>query len=274
MSTENPDNDPVQDDPAQDELESTIPGETHQQREARMAEATAALGDAKIVYERGNCFVAYKPGGLLTQAAPGIDSLEVRLKRYLKIKHPEREPYLGVPHRLDRPVSGCLVFGKNKDCTRGLSKQFELRTVKKKYWALVQGTVEPVSGSWTNFMRKVHGSPVSELVEETEEGAQYASLRYTVVQQVGSLTWLQLVLETGRTHQIRLQTSSRQHPILGDELYGSKINYGPDEVDERKRWIALHACELAFRHPERKRWVTAKAPLPSYWSEVEPTYEA
>ena len=224
--------------------------------------------DVEILYKYGECIVANKPAGLLTQAAPGVDSIEVRLKRHLQNQDKDKSVYLGVPHRLDRPVSGAMVFGTDKDTTRHLSQQFEYRSVQKTYWAVVQGKVSPLTGKWSDYMRKIPGQAVSEIVPEDHPDAQYALLKYRVIQQIDTLTWLEIELETGRTHQIRLQSASRGHAILGDELYGSEILFGQPEVDERLRKIALHARKICFDNPRRKKRVCIDAPLPKYWNDV------
>src|SRR3990172_10695762 len=102
-----------------------------------------------VLYESHACLVVSKPPGLSTQAPPGIDSLEVRIKRFLR--HRDNEPgdlYLGVPHRLDRPASGAMVFAKTRRATRKLAQQFQRRLVRKVYWACVAGQVAPAAGTW------------------------------------------------------------------------------------------------------------------------------
>ena len=114
----------------------------------------------QLLYESGPVIVVRKPAGLLTQAPPGIDSLEARIKSWIKQR--DQKPgnvYLGVPHRMDRPVSGALVFARHARAARRLSEQFEGRLVHKIYWACVAGQVTPAAGTWTDFVRKVPGEP-------------------------------------------------------------------------------------------------------------------
>src|SRR5262245_56874329 len=121
-----------------------------------------------ILYEDSTCLVVSKPAGLLTQAPMGIDSLEVQVKRYLEEKKEiEGDVYLGVPHRIDRPVSGVLVLAKNRKSARRISEQFERRLVEKTYWALVEGNVQPHEGTWTDQLKKVYGKPRSQVVDES-----------------------------------------------------------------------------------------------------------
>ena len=222
-----------------------------------------------ILYENGPCLVVLKPAGLLTQAPAGIDSQEVRIKRWLKER--DLKPgnvYLGVPHRLDRPVSGAMVFAKHVRAARRLSGQFEARTVRKTYWACVQGEVQPAVGRWEDFMRKIPGRAQSEIVPEDYPQAQRAVLNYRTLEQDHWGTWLQVELETGRTHQVRVQAASRGHPVQGDQQYGSTVPFGIQHDDPRLRAIALHARMLAFHHPMNHEPVQVTAPVSEDWRRV------
>lgn len=228
--------------------------------------------DISILREQGAVLVLNKPGGLLTQAPPGIDSLEWRVKQFLKVRDAKPgKVYLGVPHRLDRPVSGAIVLVKNVRAAQRISAQLQRREVEKTYWAIVEGQVEPETGYWEDWMRKVPGEARSEIVGADVEGAKHARLAYRRLdcwQEAGTGPWrslLEIELETGRTHQIRLQAGSRGWPIVGDELYGSQVPFGPPLPDQRQRWIALHARRLAFRHPMIEAQVDELAPLPVHW---------
>ena len=204
----------------------------------------------EILCEAGPCLVVSKPPGLLTQAPPGIDSLESRIKRFLKIR--DSKPgrvYLGVPHRLDRPASGAMVFAKHVRAARRIAQQFESRRVEKIYWALVEGSVEAEEGTWCDHLRKIPDAARAEIVPPDHEDAREAVLHYRRLQGLGSLTWLEIRLETGRMHQIRIQCASRGHPLLGDTHYGATTAFGPQNEDERLRAIALHSRLLAFDHP-------------------------
>ncbi len=219
-----------------------------------------------ILLEDGAVFVMNKPGGLLTQGPPGIDSLELRTKHFLKVR--DEKPgkvYLGVPHRLDRPVSGAITVVKNVRAAQRISKQIEQRSVTKTYWAVVGGVVDSSDGMWEDSMRKVPAEARSEIVPADHPDAKRAQLKYRSIATNGSVTLLEIELITGRTHQIRLQCGSRGLPILGDELYGSEEAFGPETTDLRKRWIALHARRLAFEHPISKEPVDQTAPLPEWW---------
>ena len=223
----------------------------------------------EILYEEGPCLVVNKPGGVLTQAPPGIDSLEVRVKRFLKQREDKpRNVYLGVPHRLDRPVSGAIVLAKHVRAARRLAEQFETRIVGKKYWAVVEGELELDQDTWTDHLRKVPGESRSEVVAPEHPEGRNAILHYRVLCRLPSATWLEIELETGRTHQIRVQAASRMLPIVGDVQYGATRAFGPPSEDMRARRIALHARRLSFLHPMSRERVDVVAPLPAEWSDA------
>ena len=214
--------------------------------------------------------VLNKPGGLLTQAPPGIDSLEWRTKSFLKSR--ESKPgnvYLGVPHRLDRPVSGVLVVVKNVRAAQRISQQFQDRSVTKTYWAVVEGQIDEDTGTMTDWMRKVPDEPKSEIVSSVHPDAKTAILRFFVLGRTNQCTWIEIELETGRTHQIRLQCASRGFPIVGDTLYGSTTPFGEATMDQRKQWIALHARRLSFQHPIDHKPVDITAKLTNHWLQFD-----
>lgn len=219
-----------------------------------------------ILYQSASCLVVLKPAGLATQAPPQFESLERRLREWLAECHPERSfIYLGVPHRLDRPVSGAIVFTTRRRAAFKLSRQFERREVKKVYWARVEGAVQPAAGTWIDQMRKIYGHPRAEIVSADHAAAQRAELRYRTIEQTAANSWLEIELQTGRTHQIRLQAASRGHPVIGDAFYGSTVPFGQQHADERLRAIALHARSLAFIDPATNQPVTVEAPAPPGW---------
>ena len=228
-----------------------------------------------ILYEQGPCLAINKPAGVLTQAPQWIDSLERRIKKYLCEREGRPENgYLGIPHRLDRPVSGVVLFGKHSRAAHRLSRQFEKREVKKRYWAVVEGIITPNTGTWIDYMRKIPDVPKAEIVPEDHPDARKGILYYSVVQpltfQGTPATLLDIELETGRMHQIRLQSSTHGHPILGDAMYGSAIPFDEHFEDERCRSIALHALSISFHDPMTKKPVTLTAPLPTAWNNFTP----
>ncbi len=227
-----------------------------------------------ILYEQGPCLVVVKPGGVATQAPPGIDSLEVRVKQFLRARENKAgKVYLGVPHRLDRPVSGALVLARHVRAARRLAEQFEARTIRKTYWAVVTGRVSPDAGTWTDFLRKIPDAAQVEVVAADDPEGRPAVLHYRVLAADDSRSWLEIDLETGRMHQIRVQAAHRGHPILGDSQYGSLVPFGPTTDDFRLRWIALHARRLEFRHPMTRQPISQTAPLPAAWQALPLPHE-
>lgn len=223
----------------------------------------------EILYEAGPTLVVYKPAGLPTQAPPRIESLEARLRWFLLNR--DQKPggvYLGVVHRLDRPVSGVLLFARHKKAARLLSRQFERREVDKQYWACVQGVVEPGEGVWEDHVRKIPDVARSEVVSADHPQGQHAALRYRTLGRTSQGSWLEIELLTGRTHQIRVQAAARGHSVLGDAEYGSTQPFGEPCDDHRRRAIALHAYALSFSDPTNKQPVTISAPPPASWREL------
>jgi 23S rRNA pseudouridine1911/1915/1917 synthase len=224
----------------------------------------------EILYDNGPALVVNKPAGILTQAPAGIDSLEVQVKAfYREREQKEGNIYLGLPHRLDRPVSGAIVFARHVRAAQRLSAQFENRTVTKIYWAVVEGDVEPDEGTWTDHLHKRHGMSQSIVVTPDDPRGKIAVMRYRVRGhgEISGAAWtgLEIELETGRTHQIRVQAASRGHAVVGDTQYGSTRPFGEQYDDERLRAIALHARHLGFNHPMTNAAVDILAPLRPAW---------
>jgi RluA family pseudouridine synthase len=231
-----------------------------------------AIGELEVLYDRGPCLVINKPAGLLTQAPAGIDSLEVRVREFYRRregKDAEANIYLGLPHRLDRPVSGAIVFARHARAAQRLAAQFEHRTVTKVYWAMLEGSIEPDEGTWTDHLHKRHGMAQSIVVPPDDPRGKLAMMHWRVFARLPLATALEIQLETGRTHQIRVQAASRGYPVVGDSQYGSKGPFGEQFADERLRAIALHARQLGFRHPTLDEIVDVTAPLPAAWRRAE-----
>ena len=225
----------------------------------------------EVLYDDGPCLVVNKPAGLLTQAPRGIDSLEIWVRDFYRRREQlEGRFYVGIVHRIDRPVTGAIAFGRNVRATQRLAKQFQDRTVGKTYWALVEGRVEPDEGTWIDCLHKRHGMAQSIVVPEDDPRGKRAVLHYAVRWASDTTSWLEIQLETGRTHQIRIQAASRGHAVLGDHQYGADHSFGEQHDDERARQIALHARSLSFRHPMRDESVEVVAPLTEAWREALP----
>jgi 23S rRNA pseudouridine1911/1915/1917 synthase len=223
-----------------------------------------------VLFEDNHCLAVAKPAGLLTQGVPqGLPTLEAMVRTYLKEKyHKPGRVYLGIPHRLDRPVSGVVLFARQTVSAQRLAEQFRHRQVTKIYWAAVEGHVQPPEGTWEDWLRKLPEEARTERVTPETAGARHALLHYRCLAILANGTLLEVRPETGRMHQIRLQAAVHGHPILGDALYGSRRTFGPQGELPRDRIIALHARCLTFLHPIRFEPITVTAPLPETWTEL------
>lgn len=222
----------------------------------------------EILYEDNHCLLVNKPAPLMTQAPPGVPSLEAFAKEYLRTKYAKKgRVYLGIPHRLDRPVTGVVLFARSTKAAQRLSEQFQGRQVEKVYWGLVEGRMADEEATWEDWMRKVPDTPRAEKAEPDTEGARLAVLQARVLGAWAGGSRLEFRPMTGRMHQIRLQAALRGLPILGDLLYGAAHPFGPQVELPRDRIIALHARSLTFLHPIRYEPVTATAPLPPEWND-------
>jgi RluA family pseudouridine synthase len=224
-----------------------------------------------ILYEEGPVLAVLKPAGVATQAPAPFDCMEVRVREWYR----EREGksgniYLGVPHRLDRPVSGVLLFARHVRAAQRISRQFEERRIEKVYWACTTGEVTPPEGTWVDHIKKVYGRPQAEIVPADDPLGREAILRYRTLGRTPYGSFLEIELVTGRTHQVRVQAAHRGWPILGDAFYGSQIPFGSQAVDERERAIGLHGRRIALVHPMTHRPIAVTAPLSEAWSGMTP----
>jgi 23S rRNA pseudouridine1911/1915/1917 synthase len=222
-----------------------------------------------VLFEDHHLIAVSKPAPLMTQAPAGVPSLEALVKTYIKEKYAKPAGvYLGIPHRLDRPVSGAVVFCRNTKAAQRVAEQFQKHAVTKVYWALVEGVVADDAGEWRDVIRKVDDQAKAEIVAADAAGAKEAITAYKVLRRDGDATLLELTPKTGRMHQLRVQAAARGYPVFGDTLYGSTRPFGPPSELPRDRVIALHARRLAFEHPFRKVPVELEAPVPDYWGQA------
>lgn len=225
----------------------------------------------EILLEHPWFLVINKPSGLLTQAVLGIPCIQTLLVEQLRTtSQSDATPFVGIPHRLDRGTSGALLIARNQRALKRFSEQFASRKTDKVYHAIVAGHVEPQSEAWVDFLRKIPDVAKAEIVSPDHPDARLASLQ---VKPLASLlnadqspaTLVEIVLETGRMHQIRLQFASRGYPILGDSLYGSTVRWLDASPGERESPIALHAQSISFLHPQNGERVSVVAPYPAGW---------
>jgi 23S rRNA pseudouridine1911/1915/1917 synthase len=212
-----------------------------------------------ILYEDNHCLaIAKPPGSLSTHYAGREETLDRIAKRYLKEKHQKPgNVFLGIVHRLDRPVSGVLLFARTSKAAARLAEQFRQGTVEKIYWAIVEGEVQTAAGSLEDWLKKDPDSKRVEVTEPRTPGARQALLHFQCRTRHGGLSWVELRPQTGRTHQLRVQLAHHGYPVYGDSRYGS--------IHTFDRAIALHARSLTFLHPIRYEPITLTAELPRNW---------
>lgn len=213
----------------------------------------------EILYEDNHLLVVNKPAGLATMGAkPGKPTLLAEAKKYIAEKYSKPgNVYLGVVSRLDAPVTGVLTIARTSKAAKRLTEAFRERRVEKIYWAVVPGRVDPPTGELVDHVRKHERHRKVLVVSEAAHGAQLAKLRYQTLACERGKSLLEVQLETGRKHQIRVQLAERSHAIVGDRKYGSELPFASG--------IALHSRSIAFEHPVKKTPLTITADPPKSW---------
>jgi 23S rRNA pseudouridine1911/1915/1917 synthase len=218
-----------------------------------------------VIWEDPYGLTVVKPAGLLTQGrAGGEETLEDRVRRYLNADDPA-SVYLGTVHRLDRPVSGVVLWAKTPKSARRWADQFARRSVCKEYWALVEARDDlarlATPGTWDDYLAPPDALGRARVVGADDPGATRAVTHFAVgggTVTTDGVLWLKLRPETGRTHQLRAQAAAHGFPIVGDQAYGATLSFPAG--------IALHARSLTVEHPVIKRPIVAEAPLPESWA--------
>lgn len=218
-----------------------------------------------ILYEDNHLIAVNKSNSDLVQGdKTGDITLADKIKRYIKRKYDKPgDVYLGTIHRLDRPVSGIVVYARTSKAATRMSKMFQDKEIKKTYWALVNNRPEPDFAKLTHYMWKHEGKNKSFASDKEKPGSKKAILSYSLKAALNRYFLLEVNLETGRHHQIRCQLAKIGCPIKGDLKYGfSRSN--PDGG------ISLHARSIEFIHPVKKEPVriTAAPPRDSLWDEL------
>ena len=212
-----------------------------------------------VLYEDNHLLVVDKPPQLVTMGAPaGTPSLIEQARDYIRRKYDKPgKVYLGIVSRLDAPVSGVLVIARTSKAASRLTEQFRLRTVVKKYWALVEEVPQPPEGHWVDWLMHHDRHRKVLAVEAERAGAKRAELSYRLLDPVGAYQCLEIQLQTGRKHQIRVQLSARGLPIVGDRKYESQRSFPAG--------IALHSRQLGFAHPVGGKQLDFLVDPPSSW---------
>ncbi|OWK46701.1 RluA family pseudouridine synthase [Fimbriiglobus ruber] len=217
-----------------------------------------------ILLEDNHLIGVNKPSGWPSAHFDGEDETVDRLvKAYLKEKYNKPgNVFLGVVHRLDKPVSGCLIFARTSKGAARLSEQFREGAVEKVYWAVVEQSdrapwASQETGSLDDWLFHDDAAHRVNVVPADTPGAKPARLLFQVRGRAAGLVWLELRPHTGRKHQLRVQLASRGSPIYGDTKYGSPHSLGPA--------IALHARSLTVLHPTQGNPVAMTAEIPHHW---------
>jgi 23S rRNA pseudouridine1911/1915/1917 synthase len=219
-----------------------------------------------ILYEDNHLIAINKPAGYLVQGDETGDlPLSEFVKDYIKVQYGKPGAvFLGVIHRLDRPVSGVLLFARTSKALARMNELFKNREVDKTYWAVTHEQPKELSGTLEHYILKDSRRNVSKAYDQPSrraEGAKKATLDYRLLGRVGNHCLLEVKPHTGRPHQIRVQLSRMGCPIRGDVKYGAPA---PNEDGS----IHLHCRQLSFIHPVKKERVTITAPVPqdSVWN--------
>tara|TARA_R100001369_G_scaffold2966_1_gene9749 strand:- start:15401 stop:16111 length:711 start_codon:yes stop_codon:yes gene_type:complete len=216
----------------------------------------------QVIYEDNHLIVINKRAGDIVQGdKTGDKPLSEVVKEYIAKKYNKPgNVYLGVVHRLDRPTTGVVLFAKTSKALPRLNKLFAEKTAKKTYWALVKNIPPETKDKLVHWLKKNPKNNKSTAYKKEIDGSKKAILSYKVIQKLDNFYLLEINLETGRHHQIRVQLASIGCPIKGD------LKYGFDRSNKNAS-ISLHAKTLSFMHPVKKEEIFIEASLPkdSLW---------
>ncbi len=210
-----------------------------------------------VLYEDNHLIIVNKRASDLVQGdSTGDEPLDAAVKQYIREKYNKPgDVFLGVVHRLDRPVSGCVIYARTSKALTRLSELFRTRDVKKSYWAIVTECPPAEEGVLRNFLKKNEQQNKSYVYDKEVKGSKEATLSYRIIGRSSSFYLVEIDLQTGRHHQIRAQLAAAGCPVRGDLKYGSKrSNEGGG--------ISLHARRISFTHPVKKEEINVEAPLP------------
>lgn len=213
--------------------------------------------DISVLYEDNHLIVLNKKPGDLTQGDKTKDlPLPDIVKQYLKHKYNKPgNVFCGVVHRLDRPTSGVLLFAKTSKALERMNQQFRLKETIKIYWAIVEKKEINREGRLHHYLKKNSAKNKSYCVDKNTKGAKEAILNYKIIKELDNYFVMEIILETGRHHQIRTQLASIGCRIKGDLKYGAKRS-------NKNGSISLHAKKLEFTHPVSKEHICIDAPFP------------
>ena len=217
-----------------------------------------------ILYEDNHIIAINKPAGLLSQPTDiESDSAETRVKAWIKEKYQKPgNVFCGVVHRIDKPVSGVLLLAKTSKALSRLNESMRSKEMQKTYHAIVEGHLKKKKDTLSHFLK--HGDHSSLVSNQSDRDAKPARLHYETIKEFGKATLLEVLLETGRYHQIRCQFADIGHPVIGDKRYGAKKEqYTLPNLPSNA--VALHHIRLKLIHPVTKIPLCIEAALPSYF---------
>lgn len=228
-----------------------------------MAQRKSA-SDFKVLYEDNHVIVVVKPQHIPVQADESGDAdLQSEIKQYIAQKYNKPgNVFLGIVHRLDRPVSGVMVFARTSKGASRLSDEIRRNAMDKTYLAVVEGKI-PASGTLVHWLLKDEKTNMVSAHNKEVPGSKKAILHFRSVSHKQGLSLVEIDLETGRPHQIRVQFLASGHPLWGDQRYNKNAVVGQD--------IALFAHKLTFTHPTTKEKMSFKVEPPSKdpWDRVK-----
>ncbi|TRX61297.1 RluA family pseudouridine synthase [Fulvivirga sp. M361] len=210
-----------------------------------------------VLYEDNHLIIVNKSGGWLVQGDSTQDeTLADNVKDYIKIKYKKPgDVFLGIVHRLDRPVSGAVIFARTSKGLERMNALFRDRKVTKTYWALVKHRPPQTQEELVHWLKKDHIANRTAAFNKEGKETQKAILSYKLIGRIAEYYLLEVEPVTGRAHQIRVQLAKIGCPILGDLKYGGY-------KAENSRQIYLHSRAVSFEHPVKKEPLTVEAPLP------------
>ena len=220
-----------------------------------------------ILYEDNHLLVVNKPAGILSQGdATGDRCLLEICRDYIRQKfNKPGNVFLGLVHRLDRPVSGVILFARTSKAAARLSEQFRKRTTKKIYHALVEGRQPTEEGELEDWLTGDAHRLKSMVSSRHKPGARHARLRFHTLRSEAGRTLLEVELLTGYKHQIRAQLAARGCPVVGDFKYDHRRKPARPQRVMDGHAICLHARSLTLTHPTRREEVAFEAPVPEYF---------
>lgn len=224
------------------------------------------ITDSDILYEDNHLIAVNKRAGDIVQVDDtGDESLDDKVKKYIAKKYNKPNgAFLGVVHRLDRPVSGVILFAKTSKALERINAMFKSREMHKTYYAVVRNRPQPEAGTLVHWLVKNPQKNVTKAHDHEVPGSQRAELKYKLVGELNGYYLIEVDPITGRPHQIRVQLSTLGCPIVGDNKYG----YPRGSL---RKSISLHARKLEFIHPIKKEPVVIIAPVPKdgFWERFE-----